>query len=141
MGPLEEAVAAFDRLGVRDREGVARIHLAAAAANLGRLGDAETQLTAAVARMRTVGNGHGLATALRNLGELRAAEGRWQESLAYFADALPVVPRVTMRFKDEDSYDRAVVPSFFPARLEDVARLDVAEAFRPITSPRGGSTA
>jgi tetratricopeptide (TPR) repeat protein len=127
---LSEAVADAAGLRIRAREAVARVFLAAALADGGRLAEAEAELDRAVPLFSTVGNAPGQATALRNLGELHARQGRPDPALASFAAALPLVRKVTMRFLDEDREEPSVVPGFFTCQLEQVTGLSRIEQFR-----------
>jgi tetratricopeptide (TPR) repeat protein len=127
---LTEATDQLARLKLRDREAVAHLSLAAALANTERFTEAETHLNAALPLVTTTGYAVAHATALRNLGELRAYQGRPADALACFAEALPLVRRQTMRWVDEDFVEISVAQSFFTARLEAVAHLEHAEQFR-----------
>jgi hypothetical protein len=127
---LEETIQRLHRIGRSDLEALGRLFSASAAAALGRLDAAEMHLRAAIPLFRTTGHGTGQATALRNLAELRARHGDPGAALNLFADALPLVRRVTMEFLDVDHRERQVAVPFFWAQYEEVVKLDLVEAFR-----------
>ena len=128
--PLEESLQRFRDLARCDGEAFGHLFLASVATNSGETDEAERHLREAIPLFRGTGHGAGLATALRNLAELEAARCEHREALAAYAEAAPLVRRLTMRFLDEDESDLAVAPSVFFAQHEDVVKLDLAEAFR-----------
>ena len=140
--PLAAAVERFKALRMRRREGVARLQLASAHANLGAFDAAEEQLLEALPLLRATGDVPALATALRNLAELEARRRRPGRALERFAEALPLVRRQTMRFLNEDDEESTIAVPFFSAQLETVAMLDQVEAARarlPLDEPVHGS--
>jgi tetratricopeptide (TPR) repeat protein len=127
---LAETTGQLRSLGRADLEALALLFSASATAALGRLDDADACLRAAIPLFRSTGHGPGHATALRNLAELTARQGDQEAALGLFAEALPLVRLVTMEFLNTDDHDSEVAPPFFSAQYEDVAKLDLVEAFR-----------
>jgi hypothetical protein len=118
---LGDAVDTFEQIGQRDREGMARLFLAAAiAAN--EPDRAAGLLTTAISLFASTGHTTGQATALRNLAQLHAEAGRHADALAAHAAALPLVRLVPEEFIDEDSTEQFVVRGHFVAHYEDIAR-------------------
>lgn len=127
---LTAAATEFQELGLRDREGNAHLFLASALANLKQFEAAHAHLEKALPLFKTTGDMAGLATVLRNLGQLYAFQGQREHAIAKFAEALPLTHKQTMRFLDEDEDDAALAACFFFAQLEDVVKLDLVEQFR-----------
>ncbi|WP_369168216.1 NB-ARC domain-containing protein [Streptomyces sp. R28] len=127
---LGEAVTQFRDQARRDREGMALLLLASALANADRMSEARERLPEAISLLTATGPAAAVATAWRNLGEAHLYAGDHRAALDCFAEALPLVPGVSMRFLNEDATADGVAPARFGAQVEDVAKLAHVEQFR-----------
>ncbi len=86
----ERAAEGFARVGDRRREALMRSNAGWALLRLGRLDDAEAQMSAAIEASRRVGNQVTVAACTHNLGVLQRMRGDWEaaESLQHEAEAI-----------------------------------------------------